>query len=82
MLFLVALQFVIAAAGNILGTLSNICQQLLQEQVANRVQLLVMRQANKLDLVFFERPQFYDLIQQVQREATSGRCPWCRRPSA
>ncbi len=70
-LFLVALQFAVAAAGNILGTLANICQQLLQEQVANRVQLLVMRQANKLDLIFFERPQFYDLIQQVQREATS-----------
>src|ERR1700738_2804768 len=69
-LFLVTLQFVIAAAGSILGTISNICQQLLQEQVANRVQLLVMRQANKLDLIFFERPQFYDLIQQVQREAT------------
>jgi ATP-binding cassette, subfamily B, bacterial len=70
-LVLVALQFAVAAAGNLLGTLSNICQQLLQEQVANRVQLLVMRQANRLDLVFFERPQFYDLIQQVQREATS-----------
>jgi ATP-binding cassette subfamily B protein len=67
---LVALQFAIGAAGNLLGTGSNICQQLLQEQVANRVQLLVMRQANKLDLVFFERPQFYDLLQQVQREAT------------
>src|SRR5438105_790934 len=33
-LLLVALQFAIGAAGNILGTLSNICQQLLQEQVA------------------------------------------------
>ena len=69
-LLLVALQFAIGAAGNVLGTLSNICQQLLQEQVANRIQLLVMRQANQLDLVFFERPQFYDLLQQVQREAT------------
>jgi ATP-binding cassette subfamily B protein len=68
---LVALQFGIAAATNLLSTFSNICQQLLQEQVSNRVQLLVMRQANALDLVFFERPQFYDLIQQVQREATS-----------
>jgi len=68
--FLVALQFAIGAAGNILSTTGNICQQLLQEQVANRIQLLVMRQANALDLVFFERPQFYDLLQQVQREAT------------
>jgi ATP-binding cassette subfamily B protein len=67
---LVALQFAIGAASNLLSTASNICQQLLQEQVANRIQLLVMRQANELDLIFFERPQFYDLLQSVQREAT------------
>jgi ATP-binding cassette subfamily B protein len=68
-LLLVALQFAIGAASNVLSTASNICQQLLQEQVANRVQMLVMRHANQLDLVFFERPQFYDLLQTVQREA-------------
>src|SRR5438105_1559492 len=56
---LVALQFAIGAANNILSTVSNICQQLLQEQVANRVQLVVMRHANELDLVCFERPQLY-----------------------
>ncbi|HYY89941.1 MAG TPA: ABC transporter transmembrane domain-containing protein, partial [Chloroflexota bacterium] len=65
---LVALQFAVGAASNLLTTLANICQQLLQERVANRIQLLVMRHANELDLVFFERPQFYDLIQQVQRD--------------
>jgi ATP-binding cassette subfamily B protein len=68
-LVLVGLQFGIGAAGNVMSTASNICQQLLQEQVSNRIQLLVMRHANVLDLVFFERPKFYDLIQQVQREA-------------
>ncbi|HEY3063857.1 MAG TPA: hypothetical protein VGL99_33215, partial [Chloroflexota bacterium] len=57
-LLLVALQFGIGAVGNVLGTASNICQQLLQEQVSNRIQLLVMRHANQLDLVFFERPKF------------------------
>jgi ATP-binding cassette, subfamily B, bacterial len=66
---LIGLQFAIGAASNLLGTASNISQQLLQEQVANRVQLLVMRHANQLDLIFFERPQFYDLLQTVQREA-------------
>jgi ATP-binding cassette, subfamily B, bacterial len=66
---LVGLQFVVGAVSNILGTGSNICQQLLQEQVSNRIQLVVMRQANQLDLVFFERPKFYDLLQTVQREA-------------
>ncbi len=67
-LLLVAAQFAIGALANLLSTASNICQQLLQEQVSNRIQLLVMRHANQLDLVFFERPKFYDLIQQVQRE--------------
>lgn len=68
-MLLVALQFGLGAASNIAGTAANICQQLLQEQVSNRIQLLVMRHANELDLVFFERPQFYDLLQTVQREA-------------
>jgi ATP-binding cassette, subfamily B, bacterial len=68
-LLLVALQFGIGAASNVFGTAANICQQLLQEQVSNRIQLLVMRHANELDLVFFERPKFYDLLQTVQREA-------------
>src|SRR3954468_21019737 len=27
-----------------------------------------MRHSNQLDLVFFERPKFYDLIQQVQQQ--------------
>ena len=46
-ILLVALQFAVGAAGNLLGTVSNICQQLLQEQVANRVQTLVMRQVGR-----------------------------------
>jgi ATP-binding cassette subfamily B protein len=66
---LVGLQIVIGVISNVLSTAANICQQLLQEQVSNRIQLQVMDHANQLDLVFFERPQFYDLLQTVQREA-------------
>lgn len=69
-LILVAAQFVIGALSTLLGSWSNISQQLLQERMANRVQMLVMRHANTLDLVFFERPKFYDLIQQVQRDVS------------
>ena len=65
---LVAAQFAAHGLVNLTSALANICQQLLQERVANRVQLLLMQHANRLDLVFFERPHFYDLIQQVQRE--------------
>ncbi len=66
-----ALQFAIAALGSLFGTLNNISQQLLQEQVSNRIQMALMEHADRLDLAFFERSESYDLIQQVQREATS-----------
>ncbi len=68
-MLLVGAQFGIGAVASLFNTLANISQQLLQERVANRIQLLVMQHANELDLVYFERPKFYDLIQQVQREA-------------
>jgi ATP-binding cassette subfamily B protein len=65
------LQFVIAALGSLFSTLNNIAQQLLQEQVSNRIQMSLMEHADRLDLAFFERSESYDLIQQVQREAVS-----------
>lgn len=64
------LQFAIAAFGSLFSTLSNISQQLLQEQLSNRVQMSLMEHVDKLDLAFFERSESYDLIQQVQREAS------------
>ncbi|GAC1547897.1 MAG: ABC transporter ATP-binding protein [Herpetosiphon sp.] len=67
--WLVGLQFALASSSSLLGTLSNIVQQLLQEQVSNRVRLLVMEQANRLDLQFFERPEFYDKLRQAQEQA-------------
>ncbi|HVX31314.1 MAG TPA: ABC transporter ATP-binding protein [Nitrolancea sp.] len=65
------LQFIIAALGSLFSTLNNIAQQLLQEQVSNRIQMALMEHVDKLDLAFFERSESYDLIQQVQREAAS-----------
>ncbi len=68
MLF-VALQLLITLGTSLLSTLSNITQQLLQERVSNRVRLLVMEQANQLDLQFFETPTFYDQLRQAQEQA-------------
>lgn len=73
--WLVALQFSIFLGTAFLQTIRNINQQALQELTARRVQLMVMEHANRLDLQFFENPQFYDALQQAQREAT-------RRPVA
>jgi ATP-binding cassette subfamily B protein len=66
---LAIVQFLLLASGSLLQTLQNIAQQLLQDRTANRVQLLIMEHANKLDLSVFEDATFYDQLQQAQREA-------------
>lgn len=66
---LAIIQFLLLASGSLLQTLQNIAQQLLQDRTANRVQLLIMEHANKLDLGIFEDATFYDQLQQAQREA-------------
>lgn len=68
-LILALLQFAVIALGSLAGTLANIAQQLLQEQVTNRVQLSIIEHADRLDLSFFERSASYDLLQQAQSEA-------------
>jgi len=68
---LAAIQFAIIAFSSLLQTLSNISQQLLQERVSMRVQLLIMEHAASLDLNYFEDPHSYDVLQMAQREATS-----------
>lgn len=66
---LALIQFGLSAGSSLLQTVRNINQQALQELTARRIQLMLMQHANKLDLSFFENPQFYDTLQQAQREA-------------
>ena len=61
--------FVVGALASLTSTLSNITQQLLQDRMQVRVQLMVMEHAARLDLAFFERAESYDLIQQAQQQA-------------
>src|SRR5581483_5034417 len=65
----VGLQLGVALLDRLLGTLSNIVQQLLQEQVSNKVQLLVLEKSNTLDLSFFENPEFYDRLRNERCES-------------
>ncbi len=67
---LAAVQFLLLEAGALLRTLTNFSQQLLQERVAMRVQLMIMEKAATLDLSYFEDAKSYDTLQQAQREAT------------
>lgn len=66
----IALQLGITLLSSLLSTLGNIAQQLLQELVANRIQLLILQKADTLDLSFFEDAEFYDKLRQATDQST------------
>jgi ATP-binding cassette subfamily B protein len=70
-ILLAGAQFVVFALSSLLSTVRNISQQLLQEQVTVRIQLLVMDHASRLDLAFFEDSASYDLLRRSQSGAAS-----------
>ena len=67
--FLAAVQFAIFAVSALLNTLRNISQQLLQNSVSMRIQLMVMEKAASLDLPFYEDPASYDLLRRAQNDS-------------
>jgi len=67
--FLAALQFLIFVISALLNTLRNITQQLLQNSVSMRIQLMVMQKAASLDLQFYEDPASYDLLRRAQNDS-------------
>src|SRR5437762_3285002 len=67
--FLAVLQLVIFALSALLNTLRNIRQQLLQNSVSMRIQLMVMEKAASLDLPFYEDPASYDLLRRAQNDS-------------
>src|SRR5438046_2234473 len=66
---LAALQFVLFVISALLNTLRNIFQQLLQNSVSMRIQLMVMEKAASLDLPFYEDPASYDLLRRAQNDS-------------
>jgi ATP-binding cassette, subfamily B, bacterial len=67
--FLAVLQLALFAITALLGTIRNITQQLLQNAVAMRIQLMVMEKAASLDLAFYEDPASYDLLRRAQTDS-------------
>ena len=67
--FLVVIQLLVFAFSALLNTLRNISQQLLQNSVAMRIQLMVMEKAASLDLPFYEDPASYDLLRRAQNDS-------------
>src|ERR1700687_993535 len=66
---LAVLQLALFAITALLGTLRNITQQLLQNDVSMRIQLMVMEKAASLDLAFYEARASYDLLRRAQTDA-------------
>src|SRR6202165_1628338 len=69
--FLAVLQLAVFAISSLLGTIRNICQQLLQNSVTMSIQLMVMEKAATLDLAFYEDPASYDLLRRAQNDSVS-----------
>src|SRR5438552_16377252 len=67
--FLAILQFVIFAVSALLNTLRNISQQLLQNSVSMRIQLMLTEKAASLDLPFYEDAASYDLLRRAQNDS-------------
>jgi len=67
--FFAVLQLILFALSSLLGTLRNITQQLLQNSVTMRIQLMVMEKAASLDLQFYEDPASYDLLRRAQTDS-------------
>src|SRR6202171_769787 len=70
MIILIAvLQLALFAITAVLGTIRNITQQLLQNAVAMRIQLMVMEKAASLDLSFYKDPASYDLLRRAHNDS-------------
>src|SRR6185295_1955953 len=67
--FFAILQLALFALSALLGTIRNITQQLLQNSVTMRIQLMVMEKAASLDLQFYEDPASYDLLRRAQTDS-------------
>jgi ATP-binding cassette subfamily B protein len=67
--FLVVLQLLVFALIAFLNTLRNITQQVLQNSVSMRIQLMVMEKAAALDLAFYEDAASYDLLRRAQNDS-------------
>src|SRR4029077_5304924 len=67
--FLAVLQLAVFAVSALLNTLRNISQQLLQNSVSMRIQLMVMEKAASLDLPFYEDAASYDLLRRAQNDS-------------
>jgi ATP-binding cassette subfamily B protein len=68
---LVAYEVGLAVMSDLLSRAINLCDSLLGDKFTNHVSLRLMEHANRLDLVSFEDPVFYDKLERARRQTTA-----------
>jgi ATP-binding cassette subfamily B protein len=68
---LVAYEIGLAVLSDLLSRAINLCDSLLGDKFTNHVSLRLMEHANRLDLVSFEDPVFYDKLERARRQTTA-----------
>jgi ATP-binding cassette subfamily B protein len=67
---LVALEFGLAALGDLLSRSNTLCDSILGDRFTNRISLRIMEHATRLDLASFEDPVFNDKLERARRQTT------------
>lgn len=68
---LLAFEIGLVVASDVLSRGAALCDSLLGDRFTNHVSLRLMEHANRLDLVSFEDPVFYDKMERARRQTTS-----------
>lgn len=68
---LLGIEVSLAVASDLLGRAIGLGDSLLGDRFTNHVSLRLMEHANRLDLVSFEDPVFYDKMERARRQTTS-----------
>lgn len=68
--WLLAVQFLLAATGIVLGRATDYCDGRLADQFSKNVSLRIMEHAATLDIASFEDPAFYDVLERARVQAT------------
>jgi ATP-binding cassette subfamily B protein len=67
--WLVAAEFGLAGGASVLSRTIGYCEARLADELSREVNLRVMRHATSLDLVSFEDPSFYDILERARVQA-------------
>lgn len=62
-------QFAVIFATSIINNIKNVVTRIAGELVVNHVNLMIMKKAKTIDLASYDRPEFYEKLENASREA-------------